>query len=144
MKKIAIVIIAILIIGGAVAAFAVSRDSDKENKNDNHTNTSSQNESEEYKETENEGDETTETNKVEIENFSFKPATITVKKGTTVTWTNEDSVEHTVTPDTEGDFEGSDLLAKGETYSFTFDKVGTFSYHCKPHPQMQAKVIVTE
>ena len=80
---------------------------------------------------------------VEIEDFAFTPATLTVKKGTTVKWTNKDSVSHTVTGDESGGPDSA-LLAKGESYSFTFNTVGTFAYHCTPHPSMTAKVVVTE
>lgn len=83
--------------------------------------------------------------KVDIKNFAFSPEKITVKKGTTVTWTNQDTIKHDVTPDNpSADFKASELLAKGESYSFTFNTVGTFSYHCSPHPQMKATVEVTE
>jgi plastocyanin len=83
------------------------------------------------------------TDKVTIENFNFSPAAITVKKGTTVTWTNNDSANHTVTGDTDGGPK-SDSLAQGKTYSFTFNTAGTFAYHCTIHPSMVAKVVVTE
>lgn len=83
---------------------------------------------------------TAETNEVAIEDFAFSPATIKVKKGTTVTWTNNDSVEHTVTGDNGGP--DSELIAQGDTYSYTFNETGTFDYHCKPHPSMVGKVIV--
>jgi amicyanin len=82
---------------------------------------------------------------VEIKDFAFSPAAITVKKGTKVTWTNKDSTQHNISPDTEtADFKASELLAQGESYSVTFNTVGTFSYHCTPHPYMKASVIVTE
>lgn len=83
------------------------------------------------------------TKEVAIEDFAFTPATITVKKGTTVTWTNKDSVSHTVTGDSDGGPD-SELFGNGESYSFTFNAVGTFAYHCAPHPQMTGTVIVTE
>lgn len=83
------------------------------------------------------------TNEVAIENFAFSPANITVKVGTTVTWTNKDSTQHTVTIDS-GAGPHSQPLAQGDTYSFTFSKAGTYSYHCSIHPTMQAKVVVTE
>ena len=89
--------------------------------------------------------QTSAVNTVEIANFEFKPETVTVKKGTTVTWTNNDSTAHTVTPDEESDeFKGSELLSQGQTYEVTFNTPGTFSYHCEPHPQMKATVVVTE
>ncbi len=78
---------------------------------------------------------------ITIENFAFSPATITVKKGTKVTWTNQDSVKHTVTSDTGSEISGP-LIGKGETFSYVFDTVGSFSYHCQPHPNMKANVIV--
>ncbi|MET0779679.1 MAG: cupredoxin family copper-binding protein [Candidatus Saccharimonadales bacterium] len=85
------------------------------------------------------------TDAVKIENFTFSPLAITVKKGTTVTWTNKDSVSHTVTADKDtATGPNSELIPQGQTYSFTFDTVGTFSYHCKPHPNMTGTVVVTE
>jgi plastocyanin len=82
---------------------------------------------------------------VTIQNFAYSPSKIQVKKGTKVTWTNQDSVKHDVAPDTESaNFVGSELLAKGESYSFTFNTVGTYSYYCSPHPYMKATVEVIE
>lgn len=89
--------------------------------------------------------ETVEANEVTIKNFSFQPQKIQVKKGTTVTWTNQDDARHDVTPDNPSeDFKASELLAKGESYSFTFDKVGEYSYFCSPHPYMVGVVEVVE
>lgn len=80
---------------------------------------------------------------VEIKNHKYNPETITIKKGTTVTWTNQDSVKHDIAPDEESpNFVGSELLAKGEGYSYTFNEPGTYEYHCTPHPFMTAKVVV--
>src|SRR4030095_11989873 len=74
---------------------------------------------------------------VSIKDSAFSPASITVKKGTTVTWTNEDSVAHTVTPDQESAaFQGSGSLSAGESFNQTFNAVGTYTYHCTPHPHM--------
>lgn len=85
------------------------------------------------------------TDEVEIEDMAYRPANITVKKGTTVTWTNKDEVRHDVRPDEESDaFQGSELLAKDERYSFTFNTPGTYSYHCSPHPHMTGTVTVIE
>jgi amicyanin len=82
---------------------------------------------------------------VNIQNFSYAPANITVKKGTKITWTNKDFLIHTVTADNTAELNlASPDLARGESYSFTFNKVGTFSYHCVPHPQMKGSVTVTE
>lgn len=79
-----------------------------------------------------------EVTSVSIVNFAFSPATLTVPKGTTVTWTNEDSSSHTVTG---GDFD-SGTLAKGESYSHSFDEAGTFDYTCTIHPSMRGTLIV--
>ncbi len=86
-----------------------------------------------------------QTDQVEIKNFDFTQKKITVKKGTKVTWTNQDKAKHDITPDVESpDFTGSELLAKGESYSFTFNKAGIYSYNCSPHPYMKAAVEVVE
>jgi len=77
---------------------------------------------------------------VEIKNFAFTPKTLTIKKGTTITFTNQDSVGHTATAD-DGNF-GTEILAKGESGSVTFDKAGTYTYHCTPHPNMKATIVV--
>jgi plastocyanin len=86
---------------------------------------------------------TATSDKVTIQDFSFGPATTTVKKGTTVTWTNNDSAPHTVTG-SNGKGPQSGNLSKGDTYQYTFDEVGTFDYICSIHPSMTAKVVVTE
>jgi plastocyanin len=79
---------------------------------------------------------------VTIQNFAFTPASITVPKGTTVTWVNEDSVNHQIVSDTQGTFT-SNSLPKGAGYSFKFDTPGTYPYHCSIHPSMKGTVIVT-
>jgi plastocyanin len=82
---------------------------------------------------------------VTIKDYMFSEKDISVKAGTTVTWTNQDDVKHTVTADTpSADAPSSQLFGKGETYSFTFKKAGTYTYHCEPHPYMKATVTVTE
>jgi len=95
------------------------------------------------------GDQTVQaTNSVTIQGFAYAPANITVKKGTTVTWTNQDQVDHNVVSDDNQPAGGpptdNPLLNKGQSYQFTFNTAGTFHYHCTPHPYMQAVVIVTE
>lgn len=77
--------------------------------------------------------------------FAFSPATITIKVGTTVTWTNNTSVPHTVTSDDGTTFDSglnTPIAANGGTFSFTFTKAGTFAYHCQIHPFMKATVVV--
>lgn len=86
-----------------------------------------------------------ETNMITYKGFAVIQKSIKIKKGTTVTWTNEDSAKHDVTPDSEtADFEASELFGKGETYSHTFNTVGTYAYHCSPHPYMKGTIEVTE
>ncbi len=78
------------------------------------------------------------TNDVAIKDFVFMPRELAVKKGTTVTWTNEDSTPHIIAfSDSE-----SQQLGKGDTYSKKFDTTGTFEYHCSIHPSMQGTVVV--
>ncbi len=77
---------------------------------------------------------------VELADFSMNPSEVTIKKGGKVTWTNKDSVAHTVTAD-DGEFDSGEL-SEGRTYSRTFDTAGTFAYHCTPHPSMTGTVVV--
>jgi plastocyanin len=79
---------------------------------------------------------------VQVIDFAFEPATVSVPAGATVTWTNTGSRPHTVTAD-DGSFD-SGRLDPGEQFSQTFDQPGTFAYHCGFHPEMQGSVIVTE
>ena len=83
---------------------------------------------------------TAETGTVEIEGFAFGPDELAVDAGATVTWTNRDDTDHTVTQN--GEILDSDPLAAGETYEVTFDEPGTYEYFCKFHPAMQATVTV--
>ncbi|HEX4721302.1 MAG TPA: cupredoxin family copper-binding protein [Pseudonocardiaceae bacterium] len=78
---------------------------------------------------------------VSIKGFAFSPAAITVKVGTTVTWTNLDQDAHTVTAK-DSSF-GSQALDTGASYKFTFTKPGTYDYLCTIHPFMTATVVVT-
>ena len=78
---------------------------------------------------------------VTIKGFAFSPAAITVKVGTTVTWTNMDQDAHTVTAK-DSTF-GSQALDTGASYRFTFTKPGTYDYLCMIHPFMTATVVVT-
>jgi plastocyanin len=79
---------------------------------------------------------------VTIQNYAFSPQTLTVAPGTTVVWTNEDSVPHIVTSDT-GAWPASGNLPTNQTFSYTFTTAGTYPYHCAYHPSMTARVIVS-
>ncbi|MGW1200929.1 cupredoxin domain-containing protein [Streptomyces sp. NPDC002536] len=78
-------------------------------------------------------------NHVTIAGFAYSPSTLTVTKGTTVTWTNNDSAPHTVTG--SGGL-NSPTLSRGGTYSFKFNSAGTFNYICTIHPYMHGTVVV--
>jgi plastocyanin len=77
---------------------------------------------------------------VTIGNFTFKSPTLTVKPGTTVTWTNGDDIPHTVVSK-DGVFK-SKVLDTGDRFTFTFAKPGQFGYFCSLHPHMTGTVIV--
>lgn len=79
---------------------------------------------------------------VDIVDFAFSSEVLNINVGDTVTWTNGDSAKHTVTSDSGGELD-SVLLAKGESYSHTFNEVGTFNYHCTPHPYMTGVIVVS-
>jgi plastocyanin len=78
---------------------------------------------------------------VTIDNFAFAPATLTVKAGTTVTWTNKDEEPHTVAA-SDGSFH-SPGMGTGATFTHTFATAGTFDYVCSIHPSMHGTVVVT-
>jgi plastocyanin len=146
-KGIAIIIIFAVLLGGALFV--------QHNKNSDNTSNSSGTTSTSNSDTSNMPDmststpapnstQATATDKVTIRNFAFSPANITVKKGTTVTWTNQDSTAHTVTETDGQNGPKSDLLNMGQSYTFTFNTAGTFKYECSVHPQMTGTVTVTE
>jgi plastocyanin len=77
---------------------------------------------------------------VSIQNFAYSPATVHVKVGGTVTWTNKDATPHTVT-DLNGSFD-SGSVAVDETYKMTFSTAGTYTYHCTLHSMMPNATVV--
>lgn len=79
-----------------------------------------------------------------IKNFAFDPAAANVKKGTKVTWINQDSVPHQVVSDPNGETFKGQVLQQGDSYTVEFDKEGTYNYHCGIHPMMKASVTVTQ
>src|ERR1700761_5164388 len=76
----------------------------------------------------------------QIQNFAFSPATINIKAGSTVTWTNMDSAPHTVTSLTWAFDSGS--IATGSTFKFQFNTPGTYVYHCLIHSMMANATVV--
>ena len=76
---------------------------------------------------------------VKISNFTFNPPQITVKAGTTVTWTNEDDIPHTiVSPPAIR----SKALDSEDKFSFTFTTPGSYKYFCGLHPHMTGTIVV--
>ncbi|MCX6778716.1 MAG: plastocyanin/azurin family copper-binding protein [Candidatus Magasanikbacteria bacterium] len=76
---------------------------------------------------------------VTIQNFSFQPADLQVTSGSTVIWTNLDSVQHIVS--LPGTFESSPLNS-GDTFQYTFSIPGAYGYHCAIHPSMVGQITV--
>ena len=82
---------------------------------------------------------------VAISGYSFNPQTLRVSVGTTVTWTNMDTVAHSVvsgTPNQPSGLFQSSLLGNGQSFSYTFDTPGTYTYNCGPHPYMTGTIVV--
>lgn len=77
--------------------------------------------------------------KVTIDNFTFAPAELTVKVGTTVNWTNHDDIPHTVV--SAGKFR-SKTLDTDDSFSFTFTAAGDYKYFCSLHPHMTGTIKV--
>jgi len=77
---------------------------------------------------------------IAISNYTFVPASLTVKVGTTVKWTNKDNVIHTV--EAADNSWGSKDLNQGDSFSFTFNQAGAFAYRCTQHPLMKGTIVV--
>ncbi len=143
-----ITIIAIIVVGAIV--LAGQQDGNPSTINDGHTGNESTKQSNldtstDKQQEQNASNQAVQTTTVDIKDFAYTPTKIQVKKGTTVTWINQDTIGHDITPDRENDnFRASELLDKGETYTFTFNEAGTYTYHCSPHPYMKGTVEVIE
>lgn len=79
-----------------------------------------------------------ETHQIQIARYSYAPATMTVRVGDVVTWTNQDEASH----DVAGGTFRSPMLAQGQSWSFTFTRSGRFDYICSVHPDMRAQILV--
>lgn len=77
---------------------------------------------------------------VSIANFAYQPANVTTGTGSTIVWTNRDTVAHTVTAD-DGSFD-SGSIASGDTFEQRFDKSKSYSYTCSFHPQMKGIITI--
>ena len=81
---------------------------------------------------------------VSIKNMQFTPATLTIKVGQTVTWTNDDDRDHTVVSADGGKTFKSDNLSRKETFKHKFDKKGKYPYACAYHPRMKGTIVVED
>ncbi|VVB71704.1 Plastocyanin [uncultured archaeon] len=79
---------------------------------------------------------------VTIKDNSFQPSTLTVPAGTTVTWNNQDNVQHTVTSDEQGLFD-SGKIAPGKNFQVLFSNPGSYNYHSSLQQGMQGVIVVT-
>jgi plastocyanin len=78
---------------------------------------------------------------VSIKNFAYAPADLTVAKGTTVSFANGDSTNHTATA-TDASVFDTGTIAPGKTKTVTLDKSGTFAFFCSFHPFMKGTITV--
>lgn len=81
------------------------------------------------------------THNISIANFAFSPNTLTINKGDTIIWTNNDSAPHDVRS-TDSNVLKSQTMMKEGVFSFTFNDIGTYNYFCSIHPSMKASVTV--
>lgn len=130
MKKRTVITIIIIIALFLIAAIFMMQNSGTNNSNTG----SEENSSSQLQE---------EPNTVNIDNFKFTVQNLTVKMGTTVTWRNMDTARHDINF-ADSAISDSELLGQNETYSYTFDTVGEYSYSCTPHPFMKATITVTQ
>lgn len=139
---------ALLVIGGVLAFAMQGKKTDEHSDADQHSSSSTSDSNSSASDSSATSSTTPQSGEVnvDIKDFAFSPEKVTVKKGTKVTWTNQDTVAHTVTSDSDSAQKGLDSgnLAKGKSYSFTFDTVGQYNYHCVPHPNMIGLVEVVE
>ena len=84
--------------------------------------------------------EPADSTKILVKDFMFAPTPLTIKAGSTVTWTNMDDEPHTVVSDT-GVFK-SGGMDTNESFSFKFDKPGTYHFTCSIHPRMVGTIVV--
>jgi plastocyanin len=141
-KRTIIITVVVLILAAGVYGLAANNKDTSTNNSDSDNATS--NSSTSNKSPTQASNSSTSNNSVSIENLAFSPSTITVKKGTSITWTNDDTVPHTVTENDGQKGPASGTLNQGEKYSFTYDSAGTFQYHCTFHADMKGTVVVTE
>ncbi|MBA3757956.1 cupredoxin domain-containing protein [Candidatus Saccharibacteria bacterium] len=132
-------LIMLIVVAVVVGVAAIAKNSSNSSSDMAGMNTSSNKQS-------NSSEASAEPNTVPIKNIDYTVKKLTIKKGTTVTWRNDDTAQHDVIFDDSSMSEANSpsLLSKGQKHQFTFTKVGTFKYHCTPHPFMQAEIEVID
>lgn len=137
-KTITAVVIVIILALGGWAIFGRGNKSNNSIYGSNNTSSSPAS-----NQSNNSGTQNQAAGSVSIRNMMFTPSQITVAKGSKVTWTNNDSVTHTVVDDLSNvGGPNSGDIAPGATYSFTFNKAGSYQYHCSIHPSMRGTIVV--
>jgi plastocyanin len=131
MKKIVIALVVLLIIAaGAVALTHSSTNTPTQTQSATNSQTSS-------------NSTAPENGNVQMTHMLFTPSQISVRVGGTVTWANNDNTAHTVIDDLSavgGPHSGD--IQPGSSYSFTFNKAGSYQYHCSIHPSMRGTIVV--
>ena len=119
MKTGMIIVIAIVLILGAIIAYSLMSKADLSNTNS----------------------QIATGTEVKIKNFAFNPTNLKIKVSDIITWTNEENAIHTITSDSGSEL-NSENIGNGETYSHKFTTAGTYEYHCAKHSSMKGKIIV--
>lgn len=78
---------------------------------------------------------------VAIEDFAFRPARVTIERGSAIRFVNRDDAAHDASSDDHGSW-STPLLRKNQSADVTFERAGTFPYHCDPHPWMTGEIEV--
>lgn len=79
---------------------------------------------------------------ITIDSYMFRPAVVTIEKGTTVVWVNKDDDVHTIKSKAGPEAFSSPALPTGSRYGFTFKRAGTYRYICSVHPYMHGVIVV--
>lgn len=80
-----------------------------------------------------------------IQASGYTPASIKIKKGQIVTWANQDTIQHAITADEPSlELDGSEMLEPGDTFSYSFDKTGTYTYHDQVNGDVFKGIVIVE
>jgi amicyanin len=143
---VAIVVLALLAVGGTVGAMALTHSGFMGNgygmmsRQQNYTTMMNGKSGYQGMMGGQQGSPVTGVTHMNMQNFAYQVANMQVRAGTTVTWTNQDSVPHSIT--FKNGMKDSGLLYQGQSFSYTFNTPGTYQYYCSVHPYMVATVTV--